>query len=84
MTKTYQCEELINQLIRQYPVWPSTFSACKCKRGMARGGGKCPDCIEEELANLIDDKLLAYRLHRAIQTVANLKSFALDKAKEND
>lgn len=78
MTKTYEVEQLIHNLSRQYPTWPSTFSTCECKRHMARGGGKCADCLEVEIANIIKDELLAYRLHRAIKTVADLKGYALD------
>lgn len=64
--KTYQLEQLIYQLERQYPLWPSTFG--KCSEGcdnMARGSGKCRYCIEKEIAALVGhDK--AKKLHQLI------------------
>ena len=55
-------------LYRQYPLWPSTFSTCNCGRGWARGGGKCADCYEEELAQLVGAEA-ANRARKAMQEV---------------
>ena len=76
-SKTYEIECLIHDLIRQYPAWPSTFSTCECKRMMARGGGKCAMCYEEELAKRIDGELAA-DIHEAIKHLAKLKDDALE------
>jgi hypothetical protein len=64
--KSYQVSELIRELERQYPVWPSTFSTCSCERQMARGGGRCSICIEEKLAELIG-KPLAWELNNTLK-----------------
>lgn len=46
-------------LQRQCPLWPSTMSTCDCGRGWARGGGKCANCYEEELAAIVGPELAA-------------------------
>ena len=51
--KVDQAWVLFQSLMRQYPLWPSTFSTCDCGRADARGGGKCALCIKEELAALV-------------------------------
>lgn len=79
MTKTYEVEHLIHNLVRQYPTWPSTFSTCECQRHMARGGGKCAKCIEEDLGKIIDPEF-ASDIHSAIRHLATLKREALDLA----
>lgn len=73
---TYALSELIRELERQYPLWPSTFSTCECKRHMGRGGGKCAECLEEELAELIG-KPLAWELHHSFKQYQRLKSEVL-------
>ena len=48
-------ELLISDLWRQFPAWPSTFSACAhddCDN-RARGGALCPDCLTGALAELV-------------------------------
>lgn len=74
-------EELIHQLIRNYPAYPSTFSTCNCGINLARGNGKCADCIEGELSLFIG-KPLAWELHQNIKQFASLKGEALDIASE--
>ena len=56
-SKADQAWGLFQSLMRQYPLWPSTFSICECGRELARGAGKCSLCIKEELANLVGDEL---------------------------
>lgn len=74
--QTNNVEALIYQLERQYPLWPSTFSKCECQRHAARGGGKCAECIEEALAELIG-RPLAWELHHALKSYTQLKSYAI-------
>lgn len=74
--KTYMVSELIRAMERNYPLHPSTFSTCECKSRMGRGGGKCADCLEIELAELIG-KPLAWEIHQTIKTYTMLKNAAL-------
>lgn len=74
--KTYMISELISAMWRNYPSWPSTFSTCECRVNMGRGGGKCADCLETELAELIG-KPLAWEIHQTIKTFTMLKNAAL-------
>lgn len=78
MSNTYKVELLMSELHRQYPLWPSTFSTCECKRRPARGGGKCCACLEESLAELIGTDL-AKEIHHSIYQLHSLKSLALEK-----
>lgn len=57
--------QLFSALMRNYPLWPSTFSTCDCKRGMGRGCGKCALCLEEELAQQVGP-IAARRATRAM------------------
>ena len=57
--------QLFSALMRNYPLWPSTFSTCDCRRGMGRGGGKCALCLEEELAQTVGS-IAARRATRAM------------------
>ena len=79
MNDTYKVELLMSELHRQYPLWPSTFSTCECGKNMARGGGKCYECIEKDLAEVIGAEL-AKEIHTAIYRLYNLKVVALEKA----
>lgn len=63
-----QAWRLFSALMRNYPLWPSTFSTCDCKRGMGRGGGKCALCLEEELAQKVGP-IAARRATRAMVEV---------------
>lgn len=81
MSKSYEIEQLINGLYRNYPTWPSTFSVCECKRNLGRGGGKCADCIEDDLAQLIEPEL-ANDIHVAIRHLATLRGEALAISEE--
>lgn len=78
MNDTYKLELLLSDLHRQYPLWPSTFSTCECKRRPARGSGKCSECLEESLAELIGADL-AKEIHAAIWRLHALKVVALEK-----
>lgn len=60
-----QAWQLFSSLMRNYPLWPSTFSTCDCKRGMGRGGEKCALCLEEELAQKVGP-IAARRATRAM------------------
>lgn len=80
--KTYMVSELIRALERNHPLHPSTFSTCECKERLGRGGGKCAECLEAELAELIG-KPLAWEIHQTIKTYSMLKYAAL-YGKEDD
>lgn len=71
-TESYELSELVYQLERQYPLMPSTFSTCECKRHPARGGGKCSECLEELLAAEVG-KPLAWELHHSFKQYQRLK-----------
>ncbi len=77
MNKTAKIEQLFSDLHRQYPLWPSTFSNCSCGRGLARGNGKCGQCLEESLAELIGSGM-AKEIHTSIASLHMLKAAALD------
>lgn len=77
-SRTYKIERLLSDLRRQYPVWPSTFGTCECKRRAGRGGGACSECIEERLAELIG-KPLAWEIHRTIAQLQMLELAALEE-----
>lgn len=59
MNKVDQVWQIFQNLQRQFPLWPSTFSTCDCGRGDGRGGGKCAVCIGEELAEEVGLELAA-------------------------
>lgn len=82
MSAGYFVETCINDLIRQYPTWPSTFSTCECKRHAARGSGPCAQCIEEKIAEVVG-KPLAWELHQAVIQLTQFKREALDIAYGN-
>lgn len=71
-TESYELSELVYQLERQYPLMPSTFSTCECKRSPARGGGLCAECIEERIAEKVG-KPLAWELHHSFKQYQRLK-----------
>lgn len=71
-SREYQISELVRELERQYPLWPSTFSTCECKRGFGRGGGRCATCIEEELVKFIG-RSLAWELHQSLKDYIRIK-----------
>ena len=80
---TYQVESLINGIYRNYPDWPSTFRKCECGQHLGRGGGKCAECLEGDLAAIIG-KPLAWEIHQTIKQYAELRSEAMDKARKLD
>ena len=80
VTDSYSVEMLFGELHRQYPLWPSTFSNCKCQRQIARGGGRCALCYEEDLAKLIGEDA-AKDIHTTIKYLQALKIAALESVK---
>lgn len=79
--REFQISELIRDLERQYPLWPSTFSTCDCERSMARGGGRCALCIEEALSEFIG-RPLAWELHAQLKNYLRVKGEALHGRQE--
>lgn len=80
---TNQVEGLINGIYRNYPDWPSTFRKCKCGQHLGRGGSKCAECLEGDLAAIIG-KPLAWEIHQTIKQYAELRGEAMDKARKLD
>lgn len=80
---TYNVENLIHGIYRHYPAWPSTFGTCECGKNWGRGGGRCAQCLEDELAKIIG-KPLAWELHQTIKQYAKLRDEAMDKARKLD
>lgn len=59
--------ELATQLLQNYPGYLTTFSTCNCcKSNPAKGGTKCPECLEDELASIVGYQL-ARELHDEIK-----------------
>ena len=56
-------------LYRQYTLLPSMFNTCECGRGWARVNGRCADCYEEELAQLVGAEV-ANRARKAMLELA--------------
>ena len=83
MSQSYEVEQLIGCISRNYPAWPSTFSTCECKRSLGRGGGKCAECLEEALAGIIG-KPLAWEIHQTIKQFAKLRDEALKKVEKDN
>ena len=79
-SKVDQAWALFQALMRQYPLWPSTFSTCDCGRGLARGAGKCALCIREELAAIVGMPM-ADRAENALIDVTNAWHEILDIAR---
>jgi hypothetical protein len=87
-TKTYKVSELVRALEYQYPLGISTFSPCmKCRNKGARGGGVCPTCVEDELAELIG-RPLAWEVHQSLKTYNMIKYAAIygsdDESKDQE
>lgn len=60
------------------PVGATTMGDCHnddCK-GYARGGHACPDCLESELANLVEDENLAHAYRQSCEFVRSAKVLA--------
>lgn len=75
--KSYKVSELIRALEYQHPLGVSTFSNCmKCKVKLARGGGVCSTCIEDELSELIG-KPLAWEVHQSLKNYNRIKNEAI-------
>ncbi len=67
--------DIIHDLQRNYPGFPSTFGPCINQCGNhARGGGYCADCCEKQLASLTGSKKLASELHFHIKRLSALKA----------
>ncbi len=82
-SKGDQAWALFQSLMRQYPLWPSTFSTCECRRADARGGGKCALCIKEELAALVGMPVVD-KADNALKDVAEAWSEILLIAKDDE
>lgn len=80
-SKGDQAWVLFQSLMRQYPLWPSTFSTCDCGRGFGRGAGKCSICITEDLAKIVGIEL-AENAVIALEDVAKVWGEILLKARE--
>ena len=61
--------ETFSDLMRNFPLWPSTFSTCVCGREPGRGGGKCAKCLEEELSEKVGPVLA----NEAVMALRNVK-----------
>lgn len=72
---TREIEILIDDLWRQHPRWPSTFSKCWTSgcQNIARGGNECAECVEKELAALVGTDL-AHEYACSIKAVRRLES----------
>lgn len=81
MSEVDEVWQIFSRLMRNYPLWPSTFSTCDCKRAMGRGGGKCALCIEEELAEHVGPALAAESVS-ALQSVTTAWAKIRDAVKE--
>jgi len=66
--------DIIDKLWYNYPRSVSTFGRCPvCGNNGGRGGGKCSDCLEKDLARLVG-KELASDYHIAIKNVRQLEA----------
>lgn len=81
MSKIREVEKLISGLFYQYPTGVSTFNVCDCKRLLARGSGKCAQCLETELADIVGVEPAA-RMHSAISDFADARAKVLEIAEE--
>lgn len=84
-SKLRQYNELLNQLRRQYPDYPATFSRCKTERcgTIARGAGLCRGCIEILLSHLVGYES-AKRLHDAIKLQATINNDVREMLYDNE
>jgi len=87
MNKGEKFNQLLVGLRYNYPSYVSTFGTC-CNKGcnkIARGSGRCAECITDEIGALINDKDLAEKLHRltkeSCRIVADIRDI-LDRARE--
>lgn len=71
---------IFHDLMRNYPLWPSTFSTCQCRRIFARGNGLCAKCLEESLAEIVGAEL-AEESVKALEQVQKVWGKIRDKAK---
>ncbi|MCP3921297.1 MAG: hypothetical protein GY714_01800 [Desulfobacterales bacterium] len=74
--------EYCNGILRNYPMWPSTFGPCRDMCGNSgRGSGLCADCSEKELAKVVGYSL-ANEYHLSIQNTTRLWREIYDKLDE--
>ncbi len=62
----------------------TTYGICcidGCKK-IARGSGKCPDCIENEMAQLVGDEI-AMKIHDAIKLQSHWINLGQEKIDES-
>jgi hypothetical protein len=69
--KTDEAWGIFHDIMRNHPLWPSTFSTCQCGRMMARGAGPCAKCLEERLAE-IAGPILARDAVNALENVQDV------------
>lgn len=66
--KAQYVSNLLEEIERQYPHWPSTFGPCsKCGKHIARGSGYCESCLIDELSTIIgrdDAEFFARRVRK--------------------
>jgi len=83
-SKVMLIDSLINDLRRNYPDWPSTFSQCMnegCVNG-ARGGRQCIECIFNELMELTGNDSHVEILHEHIYRASRARNTLILRAKE--
>ena len=70
---------------RNYPGWPSTFSACATNNcnGAGRGGGFCASCCEEKLADVAGG-ILAGSFHEAVKSKNSAVCAIMDSIEAQD
>jgi len=82
MSKVDQFDRLYSNLLYQYPAYHSTFSTCQqCDEHPARGGWKCPYCIEREMARLIGPTDAAH-LHAMVKQLTERRNLIAKGLKE--
>ncbi len=80
MSNEQKFNNLLYELRRNYPQYPSTFGVCskfECNNS-ARGSGRCASCIADEIAELLGDEDLAMDIHKTTMVTARVIGLALD------
>lgn len=74
MTQEQTVREAINLIWRNHPSWPSTFSKCPNEgcENLGRGGSRCADCAEKELASVVG-KRKAAKFHNLVKEIKTLE-----------
>lgn len=71
MNKERKFWDLLHELRRNYGHFVCTMGSCSTDGcdNPARGGGTCPNCIEDEMAELIGDRYIAGSIHHHTRMV---------------